>query len=96
MSALAATSIIGGIILAYYSCDTAPSVPTKLIAEALSNDQIKITWGPVADNGGADVNYFLLKIINKDSGIPECDDTQIRGDQMVATHNGLKKNTDYR
>ena len=35
------------------------------MAEALSNDQIK---GPVADNGGVEVNSFVLKVVEVDTG----------------------------
>ena len=50
-------------VTSYY---TVPSVPTNLTAKALSHDQMKITWGPVADNGGADVNSFVLKVAEVD------------------------------
>jgi len=73
-----------------------PSAPTRLVAEALSNDQIKITWGPVADNGGADVVNFVLKVIQIDTGTLAIDDTQLKSDQMEVTSNGLKNNKNYR
>ncbi|XP_065884691.1 uncharacterized protein [Dysidea avara] len=73
-----------------------PSVPTNLTADALSHDQIKITWGPVTDNCGANEYRFVLKVTNKDTGTQECGDIQLRGDQRVTTCNGLKNSTEYR
>jgi len=75
-----------------YFCDTAPSVPTKLKAKALSHHQIKIMWRLVADDGGAVVNYFLLKVINKNTEVKECSDVQLQGDQMTTTQNSLNNN----
>ena len=75
---------------------TVPSAPTNLTAEALSQDQIKITWEPVTDNGGADVNNFVLKVIEMDTSTQAFDDRQFRGDQMEATPNGLKNNIEYK
>jgi len=70
-------------------------VPTKLKAEALSHDQIKITWGPVIDNGGAVVSY-LLKVINKDTGTREFEDVNLQRNKMDTILNNLKSNTEYR
>jgi len=72
-----------------------PSVPTDLTAEALPHDQIKITWGPVVDNGGADVNNFVLKVTEMDTGTVAIKNRQLQGNEMNTTINSLKSNTDY-
>ena len=62
----------------------------------MSHDQIKITWGPVTDNGGADVNNFVLKVIEMDTSTLAFNDRQLQEDQMEATPNRLKNNTEYK
>ena len=83
---------------------TVPSVPTNLTAKALSHDQIKITWGPVADNGtyvpvslagSADVNSFVLKVAEVDTGTLASGDRQRPGNIRFASLDGLKDNTKY-
>jgi len=61
----------------------------------LSNDQIKITWGPVADNGGAEVTSFVLKVAEVDTGILTIDD-RLQGNLLVSSPDGLKNDTKYR
>ena len=41
---------------------TAPSEPTNLTAVALSHNQVMVSWGPVNDNGGAEVNVYRLVV----------------------------------
>jgi len=81
------------ILVICYS--TVPSVPTDLFAEALSHDKIKITWGPVADNGGADVHNYVLKVTEMDTETVTINDRQLKGDQMETAIDSLKSKTDY-
>ncbi|XP_065884702.1 titin-like isoform X5 [Dysidea avara] len=82
-------------VYVYIDVRKVPSVPTNLTAKALSHDQIKITWGPVADNGGADVNSFVLKVAEVDTGTLASGDRQLPGNIRVASLDGLKDNTKY-
>ena len=41
---------------------TAPSEPTNLTAVALSHSRVRVTWGPVSDNGGSDVEVYRLVV----------------------------------
>jgi len=75
------------------SYSTVPSAPTGLVAKALSNNQIKITWGPVDDNGGDDVNSFVLKVVEMDTGTT--DNIHLQGNPMVYLLDGLNNNTKY-
>ena len=41
---------------------TVPSEPTNLTAVALSHSRVRVTWGPVSDNGGAVVDLYKLVV----------------------------------
>ncbi|XP_065884700.1 uncharacterized protein [Dysidea avara] len=99
-NAIIGGSVGGGVtllvvLIVICCCFRFPSVPTNLTAKALSHDQIKITWGPVADNGGADVNSFVLKVAEVDTGTLASGDRQLPGNIRVASLDGLKDNTKY-
>jgi len=78
------------------SYSTVPSPPTRLAAKALSDNQIEIRWGPVAVNGGDDVNSFVLNIVEMDTGTPAIGNKHLKGNLMVYSQDGLNSNTTYR
>ena len=45
---------------------TAPSEPTNLTAVALSHRRVRVTWEPVSDNGGAQVDVYKLVVTGPD------------------------------
>jgi len=71
-------------------------MPNNLSARALSFDLIEITWKQVDDNGGDEVDNFLLRITEVDSNLVVLDGREFPANQMLFRANGLKNNTEYR
>ena len=76
------------------SSHTAPSEPTNLTAVALSHSRVRVTWGPVTDNGGAQVNQYKL-VVTGPAGLssPEPRDFPPEDNEYIVT--GLKNKTSY-
>jgi len=74
----------------------APSIPTNLSAQAVSYDLIEITWKQVEDNGGDEVNNFLLRITEVDTNMVVLDGREFPASQRSFRADGLKNNTEYR
>ena len=75
------------------SHDTGPSEPTSLMAVALSHSRVRVTWGPVSDNGGAEVDRFRLVVTG--TGLLSSNVPQFVPDVREYTISGLVNNTNY-
>ena len=75
---------------------TVPSIPTNLSGRALSYDRIEITWEQVADNGGDEVDNFVLKITEVDTNMMVVDGRQFPGSQRKHIATNLRNNTEHR
>ncbi|XP_065888354.1 cell adhesion molecule DSCAM-like isoform X3 [Dysidea avara] len=73
-----------------------PSIPTNLSGRALSYDRIEITWEQVADNGGDEVDNFVLKITEVDTNMMVVDGRQFPGSQRKHIATNLRNNTEHR
>ena len=74
----------------------APSIPNNLVARALSYDLIDITWEQFEDNGGDEVDNFLLTITEVETNIMVLDGKEFPANQRSFRADGLRNNTEYR
>ena len=86
------STYVATVVMSY---STVPSKPTSLTVEPLSHNEIKITWKPVADNGGADVTNFVLNVFEEDTGTKIHTDERF-SETSLLLNNGLTRNTKYR
>ena len=73
---------------------TAPSEPTSLKAEALSHSRVRVTWAPVSDNGGSDVEVYRL-VVNGPAGLSSANASEFPPDTREHIIEGLTNNTVY-
>ena len=73
---------------------TAPSEPTNLTAVALSHSRVRVTWGPVSDNGGSDVEVYWL-VVNGLAGLSFANAPEFSPDTREYIIEGLTNNTVY-
>ena len=73
---------------------TAPSEPTNLTAVALSHRRVRVTWEPVSDNGGAEVDMYKLVVTGPDGSSPIVREFSSL-DEREYTVNFLVNNTNY-
>ena len=69
-------------------------MPTNLTATALSHSVVRVTWGPVSDDGGAVLQFYRLVVIGPD--LSSITDRQFTPDTTEDTIMGLVNNTNYR
>ena len=63
------------------------------MAVALSHSRVKVTWGPVSDNGGAEVDQYILVVTGP--GLSSSNVPQFAPDVREYTIGGLVNNTNY-
>ena len=73
---------------------TAPSEPTNLTAVALSHSRVRVTWGPVTDNGGAPVNQYKL-VVTGPAGLSSDPPRDFPPEENEYTITDLVNNTNY-
>ena len=73
---------------------TAPSEPTNLTAVALSHSRVRVMWGPVTDNGGAQVNQYKL-VVTGPAGLSSPDPRDFPPEENEYIITGLVNNTNY-
>jgi len=71
-------------------------MPHNLATRALSYDLIEITWEQVQDNGGDEVDMFVLRITEVNTNMVVVDGREFEADQRMFRADSLKNNTDYR
>ena len=72
---------------------TASSEPTNLMAVALSHSQVRVTWGPVSDDGGAEVDRYRLVVTGP--GFSSTNNPVFSADIREHTIRDLMNNTNY-
>ena len=63
------------------------------MAVALSHSRVRVTWGPVSDNGGAEVDQYRLVVTGP--GLSSSNAMQLARDVREYTIVGLVNNTNY-
>ena len=72
---------------------TAPSESTNLQAKALSHSQVRITWEPVSDDGGDEVDGYKLVVTGPGLSSPIV--REFTPSDSNYTVDGLVNNTNY-
>ena len=63
------------------------------MAVALSHSRVRVTWGPVSDNGGAAIDHYILVVTGP--GLSSSNVPQFAPDVREHTIEGLVNNTNY-
>ena len=63
------------------------------MAVALSHSRVRVTWGPVSDDGGAEVDLYRLIVTG--SGLPSTNNPVFSPDVREHTIRDLVNNTNY-
>ena len=72
---------------------TVPSEPTNVTAVALSHSRVRVTWGPVSDDGGGEVD--LYKLVVTGPGLSSSNAPEFPPSMREYIIEGLMNNTVY-